>query len=436
MGRLDSSPPLAARKPPASGLFRIEAIEHVRGQALGVVLLSRPLSYSVLTTLFAAIAMATICFLYFGSYTRKVNVPGQLLPALGVIKVMPLQGGQVAQARVTEGQVVHKGDVLFVLTNDRTITEPANDGRTMEQTVSALLLARRDSLERDRRALQQQNDQKLDAARRRVQEFAAETQRVDQQVVLQHRRIEIAKADVSRFADLVNSHFVSPVQLQSKEAELLDQQERLGDLQRARAAAANSMTNAQADVRDLLVQAERDQQAAERELAAASQALTENEARRQIFVRAPSAGVVSAIVVAPGQTAMVDQPIASILPAGSDLEAELYVPSRAVGFLRPGLQVLLRYEAYPYQKFGQSKGRVREVSRVAVRPLELNLPGAEARDEPVYRVRVTLDRQFVQAHGVAQPLRAGTVLEASILLDTRRLYEWVLEPLFTLTGRV
>jgi membrane fusion protein len=132
--------------------------------------------------------------------------------------------------------------------------------------------------------------------------------------------------------------------------------------------------------------------------------------------------------------------LAAIIPAGSQLEAELYVPSRSAGFLKPGMNVLLRYQGYPYQKFGQSRGTVREVSRTAMRPEELSLPGATlpagATAEPLYRVRVRLDRQTVAAYGVPQALKSGEILDASILLETRRLYEWVLEPLYTITGRV
>ena len=104
------------------------------------------------------------------------------------------------------------------------------------------------------------------------------------------------------------------------------------------------------------------------------------------------------------------------------------------------MQVLLRYQGYSYQKFGQSHGTVREVSRTAMRPEEMSLPGASlppgATAEPLYRVRVSLDRQTVVAYGDLQPLKSGEALDASVLLETRRLYEWVLEPLYTITGRV
>jgi membrane fusion protein len=132
-----------------------------------------------------------------------------------------------------------------------------------------------------------------------------------------------------------------------------------------------------------------------------------------------------------------NQALATILPAGAELAAELYVPSRSAGFIKPGMEVMLRYQAYSYQKFGQHRGYVRDVSSTALRLDELPLPVASANpNEPLYRVRVRLDQQAVQASGISQPLKSGMAVDASILLERRKLYEWVLEPLYSVTGRV
>jgi membrane fusion protein len=88
---------------------------------------------------------------------------------------------------------------------------------------------------------------------------------------------------------------------------------------------------------------------------------------------------------------------------------------------------------------------VASISRSAVSPGELppqlagissltaSTSGAGA--EPVYRITVKLKRQTVTAYGQPVPLQAGMQLEADVELETRRLYEWVLDPLYTLTGK-
>jgi membrane fusion protein len=173
----------------------------------------------------------------------------------------------------------------------------------------------------------------------------------------------------------------------------------------------------------------------QRQLATIRQSIAQNEAQRAILLRAPSDGTVSAVVAKAGQMVAAAQPILSVLPAGSRLQALLLVPSRAIGFVEPGSRVVLRYEAFPYQKFGQQYGCVTDISRSALSPAEIGaLVGQQAR-EPLYRVQVDLDRQSVPAYGKVEPLKAGMALQANILMEKRSLIEWVFEPLYGISHR-
>ena len=419
---------------PAKSLFRAQALSHHAGGPHGRIVLARPVGHAFLTAFFGVFALALVGFFCFFSYTRKVQIPGVLLPASGLVQVVASQAGLVSHRSVREGQVVAAGDPLFTLTSERASVTQGD----AQATISGLLESRRESLRADSRQLHAQSAQRLAAARRQVAELAAEVRRVAAQITLQRRRVKLSEASVARFAELEAQHFVSPAQVQDHQAELLDQQLRLADLERARASGARDLANAQAEQRDRQIQAERDQAFAARDISALEQDLAESEARREVVVRAPQAGVVSAITADPGQTVGSGQVLASVLPENSPLVAEVYAPSRSAGFVRPGMPVLLRYQAFPYQKFGLHAGRVREVSRTALRPSQLGLPGAHGAagapdgaigGEPLYRVRIDLASQVVAAYGEPLPLKSGMVLEASVLMESRRLYEWVLEPL-------
>jgi len=106
---------------------------------------------------------------------------------------------------------------------------------------------------------------------------------------------------------------------------------------------------------------------------------------------------------------------------------------------------LLRYQAYPYQRFGHYEGVVTSVSRAALSPGELpaqlagltSLTGlvAGSATEPIYRITVSLTSQTVTAYGAQVPLQAGMALEADVSLERRRLFEWMLDPLYAVTGQ-
>lgn len=175
----------------------------------------------------------------------------------------------------------------------------------------------------------------------------------------------------------------------------------------------------------------------QRDLAVLEQEQVETQARGELALHAPVSGIVATQLAKPGQAVQAGQPLLSLLPGDGTLEAELLVPSRSIGFIEPGDSVLLRYQAYPYQKFGHHKGEVRAISRSALNPGELGgLVGNSSLSEPLYRISVKLAGQAVTAYGNTEALKPGMLLEADVLGEQRRLIEWVFEPLYSLQGRL
>ena len=109
-----------------------------------------------------------------------------------------------------------------------------------------------------------------------------------------------------------------------------------------------------------------------------------------------------------------------------------------IGFqFASGDEVLLRYQAFPYQKFGHHPGKIARISRSALGPADLGAPTGNPRSgEPLYRVTVALTRQDVLAYGQPEPLKPGMLLDAEILSERRSLVEWIFEPLYSLKGKV
>jgi membrane fusion protein len=168
------------------------------------------------------------------------------------------------------------------------------------------------------------------------------------------------------------------------------------------------------------------------------QEFNESEARREFEITAPQDGIVAVITASEGQAIDNTKLLASLLPDDSLLEAEVFAASRAAGFIRPGMKVLLRYQAYPYQKFGQHVAWVEDVAQTSLRPEELNslVSGhVTTSNEPLYRIKLRLENQSITAYGKSASLKSGMVVDASVILEKRKLYEWILEPLFSISGR-
>lgn len=419
-----------------NSLFRQQVVEHVTVRQYGSVILTRPISHVILTCVFVTLALLLIAFFAIFETTRKASIQGMLVPTAGVTRVFSNQIGIIKEVRVKDGQFVREGEILFVVSSERS----TSDLRSTEALISELLAQRRDSFNTELQQVRTQSKYRRAALEQRALDLQSEIKRLDNQAFIQKQRIILSEQNVARFEQLKITNYISAAQLQEREAELLDQRQRLLEIERIRSTIQRDLASTQAEGQDIAVQAQRDENALQRNASTLEQDLTENESRRQIPVRARQSGTITAIATNLGQTVGTATALASILPEANKLQAEMYVPSRAVGFIKPGMMALLRYQAFPYQKFGQHRAHVREVATTSIRPEELSasaaaMPGA-AQSEPIYRIRLELDQQTVQAYGAAMPLRSGMLVDATVALERRKLYEWILEPLFSISGRM
>ena len=131
------------------------------------------------------------------------------------------------------------------------------------------------------------------------------------------------------------------------------------------------------------------------------------------------------------------RPIFSILPEGSQLQAELYVPSRAIGFVETGQPVRLLFDAFPYERFGALSGTIESVTDTVILPedKEFLTTGEQPIQVPVYRVMVSLSSTHFDADGVEVPIRNGMLIDANIILEERTIFSWILQPVFAVLGR-
>jgi membrane fusion protein len=400
------------------------------------VLLAPRLSHRLFAGVAAAAIVVMTLLLAFGHYTRHARVSGWLVPDRGLLQVFAPQSGLITEVAVKEGQSVMKGDRLLSISAE---LHSASLGDTRGEIVRRLR-ERRDSLVAQREELDRLSKQQATSIAARIAALKAEEHQLAAETDGQRQRFELASTSEKRQRQLFRGNYISQEQLQTAEDGRLDQQSKLQALTRTRLTTERERLSLEGELADLPFKTKTTLADLERSIASIEQELASAEAQREIVVQAPEDGVVTAVQAVRGSRPNPNVPLFSILPTGARLEANLYCPSRAAGFLRTGQKVMLRYQAYPYQKFGHGEGELQELSRSALSPTELpaqlqGMTSITGTAEPVYRITVSLNRQTIRAYGVNVPLQPGMLLEADILVETRRLYEWILDPLFTVTGK-
>ncbi|TMQ73361.1 MAG: HlyD family efflux transporter periplasmic adaptor subunit [Candidatus Eisenbacteria bacterium] len=416
-------------------LFRPEVLAERQTQWLGTVLLAPRLSYRLFATFAAFAILAMVALLFVGTYTRKAHIVGWLVPSLGLVQVFAPQTAVVSKIAVTEGSEVHKGDRLLVLS-----TELQSSARGATQSaIAGRLEARRSSLSEGRQELERLGVQREQSLAERLSALGVQLAELDSSVALQTERVRIARDAEARQREIHARGLISDREFQAATEGRLDQESHLRELTRSRAAAKGEYLTLQGELQDQPLQSRTDVANVDREIAQVEQDLAEVESRREIMIPAPESGTVTSIQAENGGRADPKVPLMTLVPAGSTLEAHLFSPSRSIGFLRPGQRVVLQFEAYPSQKFGTYEGVVTSISRSSINPGELptqiagltRLTGSSS--EPVYRITVGLKRQSVSVYGRAVPLQPGMLLEADVLIERRRLVDWILDPVYRIT---
>jgi membrane fusion protein len=381
----------------------------------------------VLAGVAMALTAVVVCLLVFGNYTRRQSVNGQLVPDLGLSSVVAPGNGVVARLLIEEGARVEAGQPLALIDVPRATA----DGQDALGAIRDGLRTRSESTKILGETQVAQIDAQIDAARRQLQGARDELAQVEAAIGTRVELERIGRETEKRYEEVAGKQYISQVQLNQQRQAVLDLVNARQALERQATQLRRNIAQYEGELRELPIQRRGTLAGTAGDIAALDTERVQQEANGQLLLKAPVAGLVANRMIEPGQAVQGGQALLSLLPQGSKLQAQLLVPSRAIGFIEPGDRVQLRYQAFPYQKFGHHVGRVLRISRSAIMPA-----GKKDDAEPVYRVLVELSEQGILAYGKNEPLRPGMRLEADILGERRKLYEWVLEPLYSVKGKL
>ncbi|WP_252090981.1 HlyD family type I secretion periplasmic adaptor subunit [Pseudomonas sp. MWU13-3659] len=233
------------------------------------------------------------------------------------------------------------------------------------------------------------------------------------------RRLEARRA-------LADRHLLPRVELLEHEKEWIEVQRALA-AQHAELVVLKAQAGQQQEqLESLLARVAREQQdaliAARQDIAVLEQQRIRLGLRqRQQVLRAPVDGVVQQLAVhTVGGVVQPAQPLMVIVPEGAELEAEVLVLNKDVGFVKAGQQVQVKVDAYPYTRFGTVQGTFAHVSADAVKDERLGL---------VFPARIQLDGSALEVAGKPMPLQAGMSVTTQIRTGSRRVIDYLLAPI-------
>ncbi|SFH09071.1 HlyD family secretion protein [Methylobacterium gossipiicola] len=408
-----------------SPLFRAEVAEARKESWLGEARIVQPVSIRMVAGVTVGMIVAAGLYVTLGTYTRRVHASGMLTPDVGLMTVASPVAGRVGSAAVKEGDRVKRGQLLYTLDLDAVSASGPTQQRIIDQlarqkaSIETQATLRAAMAETEKRALTEQ-----------IENLQSQSRQLEEQVRLQEKLVPPLKERVDVLAKAVGDGFARSADLQNQNYLYLQASSQLAQFRNSNLQLKGKIGELQSNLATFDDKLARDLAEMDRTAAQLEQQRAESEARRGIEVRAPEAGVLTSIRVQAGQGVAAGATLLTLLPSEGRLQANLFVESSAIGFIDSGEPVMLRYAAFPFQRFGLYRGVVSEVTRAPLEAADAPEPGRAKGGDGIYRIIVRPDEDSVIAYGERRRLEAGMRVEADIALEQRPLYRWLLDPLY------
>ena len=404
-----------------SSIYRQEAVLFAQQGTVKPFYTPLKSNYAAAVVFFIVISLVATAWLINHHYVRYQTVHGWVEPSSGVMTHRAPSNGRIIEKYVTEGDEVSAGDVLMLLTPVRFLA----DGASVVDLQQHLL-------NKQQAVLAEQHKREVELESKRHLILQNQLNASDKKIALMQQ----AYQDRQHILDMANAQYERAAKLFQQghvaEASLLDLQEKIHHVRLQMISLQTDLSNEHSQRLSLeqqsqAIQTETHMAQIRNELEQSGIEQQRVELQQQGFqaIIASQSGVVDSVAVHVGDEVSHGQALINVLPHGASLIGVMKIPVHAAGFVSQGQTVVLRYNAYPYQKYGIHHGTIDQLN---------DTPDADTRGDFFYTAKVALNEETVLAHGQHYQLKTGMSFEADVVLSRRSFAEWLFEPLYSLRG--
>ncbi len=410
-------------KPAAEDLYRREAVDALSKRPFGRPIAKLPRSWSWVTGLIVSLAITVTAFLSQAEFARKESARGWLVADGGVARISHDKGADVAAILRKPGDNVTAGDPVLMLGEDRLLDDGSSSNSIQQEKLReqiAAVNAQISALQREVAIEARSIESQLDTLRMERSLSAGQKQ-------VQRQRIAAAEERLDRLVKAAASGAVTAWEVLQLEDELAGLRQVLTAQQQGDIVRLREQRQLEERAQRLPLETERVIAALRGQRSTVQQALIRERVEQRIVLAAPVSGQLASIEVQVGDTIAPRQLLATVVSADLTLTADVFVPSSAIGFIRAGQPVELHYDALPHEHFGAFTGQVETISDAVLLPHDL--PPTFHLREAAFKVGIAVQHPTAELESLSVTLRPGMLLNAEIILETRSLVAWLLEPL-------
>ncbi|MDP8773441.1 HlyD family secretion protein [Serratia marcescens] len=412
-------------------MFRQEAIDSQKMKWRGRALLLPGIPFWLAAGLCLFFFIAFLTFAIAGTYTRRVNVTGEISTYPRAANVYSAVQGGVVKQFVTEGQVITAGAPIYQIdvsksTHSGVVSDNQRRDINSQQARIAQIISRLESSKQATLTMLEKQKAQYTAA------FSRST------VILERAQegIRIAKENMENYRHYQTKGLINKDQLTNQVALYYQQHNNLLSLSGQNEQNALQITALESRIQTQA--AEFDNQIYQMELQRyeLQKELLNIDAGGAIVIRALADGRVDSLSVTVGQMVNIGDSLLQLLPQDIEHYAlVLWVPNDAIPYITAGDKVNVRYDAFPAEKFGQFAGTVSVISKAPASPQEMRTyqgapKAALTAAVPYYKVIVMPEKQAIAYDGKRLSLENGMTAQSTLFLEKRTIYQWMLSPFY------
>lgn len=389
-------------------------------------------SIKIIIIISIILIFSILMFVFYGSYTERKTVSGYLIPMGGITKIFSQNSGIVKSVFIKDNQHIQANAPLLIIQSQ----QYGQQGDYNSQIKSNL----QDRLP----IINNQHNVILDDYKRKREIVLEDINNLDNKIRINRlqnqinaRKLLLAENKYDKYYSIIKDGAISELELEIVQKEILDLNEVKNSLQDEYDSLISQKNTKDIELKQLMQGQQKDLNEIKIQESVIKQSLLEIDKQITTVVKSPVNGKVTNLNTHSNQLVNNSNLLLSIIPDNTTLQASLLISPSDIGFIKKNDDVVIRYDAFPYQKYGQAKGKISSISKTAINPIELGIEDIKVvqNQKNYYIANVILEKQYFIADGVKKELMIGMTLNADILLQKRKIYEWILEPLNELKER-
>ena len=415
-----------------NGLFRQEAINYQKAKWMGKALLIKGYSAWFVFLLSIVFIIVLVLAAIFGTYTRRINVPGEITTQPRAINLFSTQQGFIINSHVKVGDKVKKGDPIY----DLDVSQTTQLGNVTQNTIESI----NNQINNIYEIIETLKENKLitsNALKQQIDEY----NRFHQDSLLLVKNAEKGMSEMfesmQNYADYQKKGLINNEQFNNQRYLYYQQQNSYQFLQNQIIQENLSIIQLNSELITKIADFDNKISEYQFQLNALQRQLTEVNAKGTLIISAPSDGRIESLSVTDGQMVKTDDSLAQLIPANADsYYLVLWAPNESVPYISVNDKINIRYEAYPYQKFGQFSGEIMSISNVPASSQEMStyssspLSQNNINYQAYYKVMVSLDKQQMVKFNSKIKLTNGMKADITLFLEKRPIYQWMLSPFY------